>query len=107
MRKMKTRHAFYALAAMLLLMVQVVSLGQSTSAQDERPTLRLGVDAADLNTLDPHFASGTQDRTIVDMVFNGLVRYTPGDAGTIEADLATEVPEPVMDGDVQTWTYAP
>lgn len=105
MKKFKTRHLVYAAAAVLLLMVQVVSLGQSTVAQDERPVLRLGADAGDLNTLDPHFASGTQDRTVVDMIFNGLVRFSPGDAGTIEADLATEIPEPVMEGDVQTWTF--
>jgi peptide/nickel transport system substrate-binding protein len=77
----------------------------STSAQADRPTLRLGVNAADLQFLDPHFASGTQDRTVVDMVFNGLVRYVPGNNPEIEADLATEIPEPVMEGEKQVWTF--
>ncbi|MBV7336713.1 polyamine ABC transporter substrate-binding protein [Chloroflexi bacterium TSY] len=68
--------------------------------------LRLGVAAADLGTLDPHFAAGTNDRTVVDMIFNGLVRYVPGNAPKIEADLATEVPEPVLNDDgTQTWTF--
>jgi len=34
--------------------------------------------AADLKTLDPHFASGTQDRWPVDMIFNALIRCNPG-----------------------------
>src|SRR5437870_1129348 len=42
-------------------------------------TLRFGQSAADLGTLDPHYASGTQDRSLVDMVYNALVRYKPGD----------------------------
>jgi len=69
------------------------------------PVLRFGVNAADLATLDPHYASGTQDRTVVDMVFNGLVRYKPGDSSVIEPDIATEIPEPeVVDGK-QVWTF--
>jgi peptide/nickel transport system substrate-binding protein len=89
----------------LLVVTSFASIG-SSAAQGERPTLRLGMAAADLQTLDPHFASGTQDRTIVDMVFNGLVRYVPGNAPTIEADLATEIPEPVMEGTSQVWTFS-
>src|SRR5439155_1618692 len=34
--------------------------------------LRFGQSAADLGTLDPHYASGTQDRTLVDMVSTAL-----------------------------------
>jgi peptide/nickel transport system substrate-binding protein len=73
-------------------------------AQD-RPVLRFGTNAADLSTLDPHYASGTQDRTVVDMLFNALVRFKPGDASVIEPDLATAVPEPVIEGGKQTWTF--
>lgn len=90
--------------AALLLMMPVVGLSQPAAAQD-RPVLRFGTNSADLATLDPHFASGTQDRTVVDMIFNGLVRFKPGDASTIEADLATAIPEPVMEGEAQTWTF--
>jgi peptide/nickel transport system substrate-binding protein len=42
---------------------------------------------------------------VVDMVFNGLVRYVPGNNPEIEADLATEIPEPVMEGEKQVWTF--
>jgi peptide/nickel transport system substrate-binding protein len=76
-------------------------------AQDEgdRPVLRFGVNAADLATLDPHFASGTQDRTVVDMVFNGLVRYVPGNSAEIEPDIAVAIPEPEIVDGTQVWTF--
>ena len=65
--------------------------------------LRIAFDAADLKTLDPHLAAATMDRAVVDMVFNGLVRYKPGDiSAPFEPDLATswEVSE-----DGLTWTF--
>jgi peptide/nickel transport system substrate-binding protein len=77
------------------------------AAQDAAgPVLRFGVNAADLATLDPHYASGTQDRTVVDMVFNGLVRFKPGDSSVIEADIATEIPEPEEVDGKQVWTFS-
>jgi peptide/nickel transport system substrate-binding protein len=80
-------------------------LTEATAQDAAGPVLRFGVNAADLATLDPHYASGTQDRTVVDMVFNGLVRYQPGDSSVIEPDIATEIPEPeVVDGK-QVWTF--
>ncbi|CAN5272546.1 ABC transporter substrate-binding protein [soil metagenome] len=68
--------------------------------------LRFGQSAADVGTLDPHFASGTQDRSLVDMVFNALIRFKPGDGTAFEPDLATALPEPQTDGGKQTWTFA-
>lgn len=67
-------------------------------------TLRFGLRAADLSSLDPHFATSTQDRTIVDMVFNGLIRYAPGNSASFEPDLATALPEPEMENGAQAWT---
>jgi peptide/nickel transport system substrate-binding protein len=79
----------------------------STRAQEagDRPVLRLGVNAADLSSLDPHFASGTQDRTVVDMIYNGLVRFVPGNSNEIEPDLAVAIPEPEMVDGRQVWTF--
>ncbi|CVI64208.1 ABC-type dipeptide transport system, periplasmic component [Agrobacterium deltaense NCPPB 1641] len=53
-------------------------------------SLRVGVNAADIATLDPARASTTQDVAIVSWIFNGLVRFTPGsaDPAKIEPDLA-------------------
>jgi peptide/nickel transport system substrate-binding protein len=79
--------------------------GQAPAQAQDRPTLRFGVNAADLASLDPHFASGTQDRTVVDMIFNGLVRYVPGNSAEMEADLATEIPTPEMVDGKQVWTF--
>ncbi len=104
MMKLKRGRNLLLAAAAMLLVVQAIAMTQPTVAQD-RPTLRFGVNAGDLNTLDPHFASGTQDRTVVDMIFNGLVRFQPGNSNVIEADIATEIPEPVMDGETQVWTF--
>ncbi len=68
-------------------------------------TLRLGINAADLGALDPHFAAGTNDRIVVDMVFNGLLRYQPGNAPALEPDLAESVPEPEVETGKQIWTF--
>ncbi len=68
--------------------------------------LRLGQNAADLHSLDPHFATTTSDRATVDMVFNGLVRYKPGDGSVFEPDLAESLPEPEIVDGKQVWTFA-
>ncbi len=74
-------------------------------AQDGN-TLRIAMNTSDISTLDPHFASGTQDRATVDMIFNGLVRFVPGTSDEFEADLAEEVPEGEENDDgTQTWTF--
>jgi peptide/nickel transport system substrate-binding protein len=98
------RRLLFVATAALLLVAPVLSVARPAVAQD-RPILRFGTNAADLSTLDPHYASGTQDRTVVDMIFNALVRFKPGDASVIEPDLATAIPDPVMEGDKQTWTF--
>jgi len=67
--------------------------------------LRFGIDAADLGTGDPHRAASRNDRAVVDMVFNGLLRYRPGEAPAIEPDLAVAIPHPqVVDGE-QVWRF--
>lgn len=98
--------------AAMLAMAMIVSsalagMGSAALAQDggDRPVLRFGVNAADLQSLDPHSASGTQDRTVVDMVFNGLVRFKPGNSAELEPDLATAIPEPEMVDGRQSWTF--
>ena len=68
-----------------------------------RPTLRYGVYAADIQTVDPHYSAATQDRNIVDMVYNGLIRYKPGSSDEFEPDLAEALPEPQMENGKQVW----
>lgn len=67
--------------------------------------LRIAQNAADVGSLDPHFATTTQDRSLVDMVFNGVVRYKPGDGSVFEPDLATSLPTTRMADGKQVWTF--
>jgi peptide/nickel transport system substrate-binding protein len=67
--------------------------------------LRMAQNASDLGSLDPHYATTTQDRSLVDMVFNGLIRYKPGNGAVFEPDLATSLPTPKMAGGKQVWTF--
>ncbi len=77
----------------------------SEEPMDGGGVLRFGQNAADLGSLDPHFATGTQDRSLVDMVYNGLVRYKPGDSSVFDPDLAVELPTAeIVDGS-QVWTF--
>ncbi len=66
--------------------------------------LNFGVHVSEMGTLDPHLAAGSQDRALADMLFNGLLRYQPGNAPKIEADLAERVPGFEMIGGRQVWT---
>jgi peptide/nickel transport system substrate-binding protein len=98
-----------ALSLFLVLAVGVVPLVTSAAHAQEgggdRPVLRLAGDTGDLQSLDPHFAVGGLDRPIVDMVFNGLIRYQPGNLAQLEPDLAEAIPEPEMVDGKQTWTF--
>lgn len=68
--------------------------------------LRLATNAADVSNLDPHYAATTQDRTVCDMIFNGLIRFTPGDTSSFEPDIATEMPTAADNDDgTQTWSF--
>ncbi|MFH1610152.1 MAG: ABC transporter substrate-binding protein [Candidatus Bipolaricaulota bacterium] len=60
----------------------------AASVVGQTQVLKIAFDAADLKSLDPHYAAATMDRAVVDMVFNGLVRYKPGDITVFEPDLA-------------------
>lgn len=90
-------------------LVLICVLGAVVWAQElaENQILRISLDAADLGGLDPHFSGGTQDFIMVDMLYNGLVRYKPGEFSTIviEPDLAIEVPQPELVDGKQVWTF--
>lgn len=76
----------------------------SAHAEPKDNILRFGVHVSAMGTLDPHFAAGSQDRAFADMVFNGLLRYIPGNAPKIEPDLAARMPEFRMENGSQVWT---
>src|SRR3990172_4895467 len=90
-----------ALAILLLLPWLVLAPRSAGAAGGLRPR----PNAPHVGSLDPHFATTTQDRSLVDMVFNGLIRYKPGDGAVFEADLATALPTPKAEGGKQVWTF--
>jgi ABC-type transport system substrate-binding protein len=77
----------------------------ATPEAGEPVFLRYADKSADLGTMDPHFAASTSDRNLVDMIFNGLIRYKPGDGSVWEPDLAEALPEPELVDGTQVWTF--
>ena len=62
----------------------------ASGAQAQKKTLVIGMGSADAGKLDPHIASTTPDKGLLQYIFNGLVRMKPGQISpdTIEPDLA-------------------
>ena len=79
--------------------------GMGNESDAFAPVLRMGINISGFDTLDPHFAASFADRILVDMVFNGLIRFKPGLAPELEPDLAVDIPEPVTVDGRQTWTF--
>jgi peptide/nickel transport system substrate-binding protein len=74
--------------------------GAADQAKDQ--SLSIAFDAGDLKSLDPHRATTTSDRATVDMMFNGLVRYPPGNQVNVEPDLAESW---AVSADKKVWTF--
>ena len=64
--------------------------------------LTIAFDVGDAKTFEPHRAAATGDRPIADMVFNGLVRYPPGNQVAVEPDLAKSWK---VSKDGKAWTF--
>jgi peptide/nickel transport system substrate-binding protein len=98
----RTLPAVLLVAIMLMPLLASAALAQEG---DDRPILDFAGDAGDIQSLDPHYAVGGLDRPIVDMVFNGLIRYKPGNLAEMEPDLAEAIPEPEIIDGKQVWTF--
>ncbi len=83
--------------------VWVILLFLVWTVESPGQVLRFGTHVSSMGNLDPHFAFGSQDRAFSDMVFNGLLRYVPGNAPRIEPDLASALPEFHMEDGEQVW----
>ena len=79
--------------------------GDPFDAPSSRAILRMGLHVSAFSTLDPHKAASTSDRILADMLFNGLIRYQPGDSKQMAPDLAVEIPDPIMVRGKQTWIF--
>jgi peptide/nickel transport system substrate-binding protein len=73
--------------AIALSLAAALSVG---SAYAQKKSLVIGMGSADAGKLDPHLASTTPDKGLLNYIFNGLVRLKPGTASPdfIEPDLA-------------------
>jgi peptide/nickel transport system substrate-binding protein len=88
-----------------IVMVCLVALVSGVRAEEKlakKQTLAIAFDAGDLKTMDPHFAAATADRAVVDMMFNGLVRFPPGNQVGFEPDLAESWK---VSADGKVWTF--
>ena len=103
------KHKTFFFIILLTISILVISFIPIEATESERPpapaALRLAIEAAGPGTLDPHFAAGVQDRAVADMIFNGLVRYKPGNASLIEPDLAVNLPESEIVNGKQVWIF--
>jgi len=87
----------------LLLVLLIGPLEQADSQ-----VLRYACSFSDSKSLDPHRAVGAPDRIICEQLFNGLVRYKPGNstAGAIEPELAKSIPIPeTLANGSQQWIF--
>lgn len=97
---MRKRNFLYLTLAILMIGLMVFDAGAQQLAKEQ--VINIAFDAGDLQTLDPHRAATTVDRATVDMIFNGLVRYPPGDQVRVEPDLATSWK---ISPDKKVWTF--
>lgn len=84
-------------------------LFMETSGPAEAQVLRSANRMSEAKTFDPHMATGSQDRLIVEMIFSGLLRYRPGDmsTGAIEPDLAKAMPtSKILPNGRQEWVIS-
>jgi len=83
--KMRQVTKVAALSATLL-----SSLAWANPALAQDKVLRVGINAPEIKTLDPHRASATAEKGPMSWMFNGLVRFPPGsaDPSKLEPDLA-------------------
>jgi peptide/nickel transport system substrate-binding protein len=89
-----------ALLSILIAGLLVGLAGAADLAKEQ--VLNIAFDAGDLKSLDPQKAAATADRAIVDMMFNGLVRYPPGNQVKLEPDIAESW---TMSPDKKVWTF--
>src|SRR6516225_6672689 len=75
---------------MIGIALTAVALFAAGEAAAQKKTLTIGMGSADAGKLDPHIASTTPDKGLLQYIFNGLVRMRPGQISpdTIEPDLA-------------------
>jgi len=98
MKKRLIAIVFIAILALVFTSVTNVAAAKLAKKQ----VLTIAFDAGDTKSLDPHRAATTVDRSTVDTIFNGLVRYPPGDQVKPEPDIAKSWK---ISKDKKVWTF--
>ncbi len=99
---MKKRFIAVLLVSTLTLILAGITGAPAAEELAEKQVLTIAFDAGDSKSLDPHRAATTVDRSTVDPIFNGLVRYPPGDQIKPEPDLAESWS---VSDDKKVWTF--
>ena len=86
---MKQRYFFLVILTVFMVSLMGVYNVQASEKLAKEQILHIAFDAGDAKTLDPHRAATTVDRSTVDPIFSGLVRYPAGNQVNVEPDLAT------------------
>ena len=84
---MEKYYKLRSLAVLFIAVLMIAGLSQDVGAAKDN-ILRIAFDSGDTKSMDPGRSFGTQDMALQDMIFNGLLRYKPGDISVIETDLA-------------------
>jgi peptide/nickel transport system substrate-binding protein len=92
MRKILKILPIYLWFAIALFFICLCTPSGGIRANPSDNVLRFGYHVSQMGCFDPHLATASQDRIVADLVFNGLLRYAPGQAQKIEPDLAKEMP---------------
>ncbi|WDP90266.1 MAG: hypothetical protein HUN04_11385 [Desulfobacter sp.] len=96
------------LASLAILMASLVPVsadsGRGPGRGPRGNILRYALHSSKLGSFDPDFGKGSQNHTYADLVFNALWRYLPGDARTMEPDLAAAMPRFKILRGRQIWT---
>lgn len=74
-------------------------------AEAQKKVLNYGMASKDMGRLDPHITATTPDKALLQMIFNGLVRFKPGNISPelIEPDLAEKWSS---SPDGKEWTFS-
>ncbi|MBM4305926.1 MAG: polyamine ABC transporter substrate-binding protein [Deltaproteobacteria bacterium] len=100
---MKKGYLPYCLIVSILIVVLIGVFGVGAAEKlSKDQVITIAFDVGDAKTFEPHRAAATGDRPIADMVFNGLVRYPPGNQVAVEPDLAKSWK---VSKDGKIWTF--
>ncbi len=88
----------------IIVVLVLIGTGSFSPLLSQEKVAKMALMASDIRSLDPHYGTTTVDYACIDPMFNGLVRFKPGDINPerIESDLAEKW---VRSKDGLVWTF--